>query len=203
MNALTKPFRKLTAPQVAEQLRTVLKFAEDKGVKVKVSLSRPKNGESIPVKVVTKKRVTYIADCPKSCEDVMELAPLFKSDVHEIDAKELEQALLAASDTGELRIGWPGSKHCSAAGCVAPVIRTADDITVLIACVPPDIDKVNGEVNKLCAKRGCPFAGTGAGCMDCELFLGCGIARSAMDEVSKEHAARRKESAGADVWGVV
>lgn len=197
MNALIRPFRKLTAPQVAEQLRTVLKFTEGRDVKVKVTLSRPKKGESIPVKVVTEDRVTYIADCPKSCEDMMELAPLFNSDIHEIDARELE-SLLAASETGELRIGWPGSKCQSAVGCVAPVIRTADDVTVLLACVPPDIDEVNDRVNILCAERGCPFAGTGSGCKDCEFYLGCGITQSAMADVSKEHAARRKESAGAD-----
>ena len=202
MNALIRPFRKLTAPQVAEQLRTVLKFTEGKDVKVKVTLSRPKKGESIPAKVVTEDRVTYIADCPKSCEGMMELASLFKSDIHEIDAKELE-SLLAASETEELRIGWPGSKCQSAVGCVAPIIRTANDITVLLACIPPDIDEVNDEVSRRCVKRGCPLAGVGTGCKDCELYLGCGITRSAMDEVSKEHAARRKEFAGADAWGMV
>jgi hypothetical protein len=197
MNTLVRPFRKLTVSQVVEQLRTTLKFAEGRDIKVKVTLSRSKKEESIPVKVITKDRVTYIADCPKSCEDMMNLAPLFHSDVHEIDARELE-SLLAASETGELRIGWPDSKCQLAVGCVAPIIRTADDINVMLACVPPDIDEVNDRVNSLCAERGCPFAGVGAGCKDCELYLGCGINRSAMDEVSKEHAARREESTSAD-----
>lgn len=110
------------------------------------------------------------------------MAPLFGSDVREMSAEELAEAL-RKSAAERVRIGF-GPESGTAVGHVFGV-SSAGKLEVFLFPVPEDIAEVNEEVRRICAKR-CGAAAGGLQCGDCACVLECEIVKDADAIVRKE-----------------
>lgn len=197
MKTITNQFRKMSRGEIVAELERIRTLTED----AKVLVSRPNDLFCMVVRTQTEDGVVYLNDCPNDADALVKLAPLFNSKIRRFNLKDLIEALADGPD--EVRLGWRGdSQTVAAVGFVAPVIHDLDNVDVVIACVPPDIDEINAEITKRCAEHGCPFAAE-TRCQECRYYLGCGIVTKRESEVIKEHKEKRSKAAGAEPGDMV
>lgn len=123
----------------------------------------------------------------ESGSELIAMAPLFGSRMRELSVEDLVEGLKGCS-SDDVYLQWPSDDPRTVVGKVLGIVVNGE-LKVVLWPVPKDIERVNEEVRKICARK-CRVAELGMQCGDCPKLGNCDILRDADREI--EESEKRK-----------